>query len=124
MQHLEMIAIMALVPMGAWVAMGEGMILGWIPKLLNRGYRITKPKRPTLDEYHAMTSEEQDKAFADRGIVIRIPDWMKKPLIACPRCMVSVWGIPAVYALGYAPEGWLLPVYLLAACGLQELLQR
>jgi hypothetical protein len=34
MQHLEIIAVMALVPLGAWVAMGEGMVLEWWAKFI------------------------------------------------------------------------------------------
>lgn len=87
--HLEVILFMALVPLGAWVAMGEGMVLEWIAK-------ACEP----------------------------LPWWIRKPLADCPRCMVSVWGIPA--ALWVFPDLnlFLLPVYMLAAAGLQEALHR
>lgn len=50
--------------------------------------------------------------------------YLRKPLGVCERCMVSAWGTPAVFLLGYRPEWYLLPVYWLAAVGIQEMLDR
>ena len=89
MQHLEIVAVMALVPLGAWIAMGDGMVMEW-----------------------------WSKAFS------KLPDIISKPLATCPRCMVSAWGIPAALLAFPELNLWLLPVYLLAACGLQEAIHR
>ena len=89
MDHLAIIAVMALVPLGAHVAMGEGMVLQWWWNALNS-----------------------------------LPAFLAKPLGHCPRCMVSAWGIPAALLAFPDLNLWLLPVYLLAACGLQEAVDR
>ena len=80
---------MALVSLGAHVAMGEGMILEWWHRLCDR-----------------------------------FPPFLAKPLGYCPRCMVSAWGIPAALITFPDLTPWLLPVYLLAAVGLQEAIDR
>jgi hypothetical protein len=90
MNHLIIIAVMALVARGAFVAMGPSMILFPLSNVLAR------------IEY----------------------EWIRKPLGSCSYCMVSAWGIPAVYALGLAPLWYLLPVYLLCAVGLQSMMER
>ena len=89
MSHVEVIALMAVVPLGAWTAMGEGMVLRWWWKAVQA-----------------------------------LPVWLQKPLATCPRCMVSAWGIPAALLVFPDLNPWLLPVYLLGACGLQEMLHR
>ena len=44
MEHAINIAVMALVPIGVWVAMGEGMVLEWLHKLtLKLPIAIGKP---------------------------------------------------------------------------------
>jgi ABC-type phosphate transport system permease subunit len=90
---LAQAAIMAVVALGAWTAMGEGMILSFVTR------------------------------WAEK-----LPKWMAKPLATCPRCMCSVWGIVALLALGYDfSSTWnivQLPVLILAAVGIQELLYR
>lgn len=50
--------------------------------------------------------------------------YLRKPLGTCERCMVSTWGTAAVVLLGICPTWYLLPVYWLAATGLQEILDR
>jgi hypothetical protein len=90
MNHLEIIAVMALAPLGAWVAMGEGMVLEWWAKLAQK----------------------------------HLDDFWSKPLATCPRCMCSAWGIPAALLVFPDLNPWLLPVYLLAAVGLQEAIHR
>jgi len=90
MQHLEIIAVMALVPLGAWVAMGEGMVL------------------------------ERWAKF----ITANVPPFWTKPLATCARCMVSAWGIPAALLTFPDLNPWLLPIYILAAVGLQEAIHR
>jgi hypothetical protein len=88
--HLEIIAVIALVPLGAWIAMGEGMVLEWWSRFVSDNFLT----------------------------------WFAKPLATCPRCMVSAWGIPAALLTFPDLNLWLLPVYLLAACGLQEAIHR
>lgn len=45
-----------------------------------------------------------------------------KPLGFCGHCSVWLWGTPAIYLLGMMPETlWILPIYWLAATGLQDL---
>ena len=50
--------------------------------------------------------------------------YLRKPFGTCERCMVSVWGTPAILLLGFRPDWYLLPVYWLAATGLQEMFDR
>jgi hypothetical protein len=51
-----------------------------------------------------------------------LPTWLHKPTHTCPVCMVSVWGIPAAFYVaavtGTHIDPLLLPVYLLAAAGI------
>jgi hypothetical protein len=47
---------------------------------------------------------------------MKLPTFFHKPTFTCPVCMVSVWGIPTALLLGAEPM--LLPVYLLAAAGI------
>jgi len=90
---LAQAAIMAVVALGAWTAMGEGMVLSFVTR------------------------------WAEK-----LPKWMAKPLATCPRCMCSIWGIAALFLLGYDfSSTWnvvQLPVLILAAVGIQELLYR
>ena len=90
---LAQATIMAVVALGAWTAMGEGMVLSFVTR------------------------------WAEK-----LPKWMAKPLATCPRCMCSIWGIAALFLLGYDfSSTWnivQLPVLILAAVGIQELLYR
>lgn len=113
MEHLEVILVMALVPLGAWVAMGEGMVLEWWVQWW------TGPRKLTEVEEHIRYMDNDNSPLP-----LRFPPWITKPLAECPRCMVSAWGIPAVLWTFPDLNLWLLPVYMLAAAGLQELLQR
>lgn len=58
----------------------------------------------------------------------KLPKWMAKPIATCPRCMCSIWGIAALFLLGYDfSSTWnivQLPVLILTAVGIQELLYR
>jgi hypothetical protein len=47
---------------------------------------------------------------------MKLPTFFHKPTFTCPVCMVSVWGIPTALLLGAEPM--MLPVYLLAAAGI------
>ena len=47
---------------------------------------------------------------------MKLPTFLHKPTFTCPVCMVSVWGIPTWYVMG--GELVMLPVYLLAAAGI------
>lgn len=90
---LTQATIMAVVALGAWTAMGEGMILSFVTR------------------------------WAEK-----LPKWMAKPIATCPRCMCSIWGIAALFLLGYDfSSTWnvaQLSVLILAAVGIQELLHR
>jgi hypothetical protein len=58
-------------------------------------------------------------------IVERLPsNYLRKPLGTCERCMVSTWGTAALVILHLVPAWYVLPVYWLAATGLQEMLDR
>ena len=96
MTALDLLAqatILAVVALGAWTAMGEGMVLSFVTR------------------------------WAEK-----LPKWMAKPLATCPRCMCSVWGLAALLVLGFDfGSTWnivQLPVLILAAVGIQELLHR
>jgi hypothetical protein len=114
MQHLEIVAVMALVPLGAWMAMGEGMIL----ELWSKLWTATTTTR------HFYTNAEGIDVVVKEETTNDYPLWLQKPLATCPRCMVSAWGIPAALLTFPDLNLWLLPVYLLAACGLQEAIHR
>lgn len=51
-----------------------------------------------------------------------LPLWLHKPTHTCPVCMVSIWGVPAIFYAshfsGYVIDPWMLPVYLLSAAGI------
>lgn len=113
MEHIEVIVAMALVPIGAWVAMGEGMVLEWWAQWW------TGPRKLTEVEEHIRHMERDGSPLPSR-----FPTWLQKPLATCPRCMVSAWGTPAALLLFPDLNLWLLPVYMLAACGLQEMMHR
>lgn len=53
-----------------------------------------------------------------------LPNWARKPLSTCPRCMVSTWGTTAVVCLGLPFDLYAWPAYALCAVGLQEMLHR
>jgi hypothetical protein len=114
MQHLEIIAVIALVPLGAWIAMGEGMVLEWWAKLWT-ATTTTREFYTNAEGIDVVVKEETKNDY---------PLWLHKPLATCPRCMVSAWGIPAALLTFPDMNLWLLPVYLLAACGLQEAIHR
>lgn len=90
---LTQATIMAVVALGAWTAMGEGMALSFVTRWTEM-----------------------------------LPKWMAKPLATCPRCMCSAWGMTALLVLGFDfGSTWnivQLPVLILAAVGIQELLHR
>lgn len=105
-----MIAIMSLGALGAWVAMGPGMVFEPFAKFVERRGSFT---------------------VFGRTFPPWIPAKLRHPLATCARCMVSIWGSIAVVILGVVPEGLTVvelvvcwPVYLLCAVGLQELLSR
>ena len=49
--------------------------------------------------------------------------WISKPMATCPRCMVSAWGIPALW-LTFGLDPLTVVPYLLAAVGIQDLIER
>lgn len=116
---LAQAAFMAVVALGAWTAMGDGMVLNRIARFANR-----------------------------------IPSWIRNPLASCPRCMCSLWGIASLLICGidigidvnlFGPQVTLdalgdfvaappvsfhwprlieIPVLILAAVGIQEMLHK
>jgi hypothetical protein len=53
---------------------------------------------------------------------MKLPTFFHKPTFTCPVCMVSVWGVPTALVLGCEPM--LLPVYLLAAAGINAVVSQ
>ena len=123
LELLAQAAIMAVVALGAWVAMGEGMILA--------------PLREWAERTNAPALVMPD----DKSHYIHLwPAWIRNPLTACPRCMCSAWGIAALIICGFGVGvSWnfelyilvidwqrvaQLPVLILAAVGIQEMLHR
>ena len=133
---LAQAAIMAVVALGAWIAMGDGDILHFMRRFIEQ---TIPPDEPTDKAKHIF------------------PSWVRNPLAACPRCMCSVWGIVALLLLGFGvgiqldftpsdmmtfndamelvpvDEPWIrvdwsrlaqIPVLILTAVGLQEMLHR
>lgn len=115
---LAQVALMACVALGAWTAMAEGMVLNFVARIANR-----------------------------------MPPWLAMPLATCPRCMCSIWGVAALIVCGYGvgidlnlfhrvaldhnsdlvslpliavdwPRLAQVPVLIIAACGVQEMLHR
>jgi hypothetical protein len=119
MNHLEIIAVMALVPLGAWVAMGEGMVLEWWSKFWAWLPDAIMPKGfdPSWTAFWMV-------AYLPLREFTNLLRWLSKPFATCPRCMCSIWGIPAALLAFPDLNLWLLPVYLLAAVGLQEAIHR
>jgi hypothetical protein len=114
MEHLINIAVMALVPLGIWVAMGEGMVLEWLHKWW------TRPRKLSEAEEHIRHMEGDESPLPSR-----FPPWIQKPLATCARCMVTGWGVPAVLLLNAGDVSILaLLAYIPAAVGLQELIDR
>ena len=67
-------------------------------------------------------SEGQVLGFVGRGLNA-LPLSIAKPLGLCGHCAVSVWGTVALACLGMIPDPLvLLPLYWLAAAGLQDLI--
>jgi hypothetical protein len=115
MQHLQIIAVMALVPLGAWTAMGEGMVMEWWYRLVTKTRTVITPPGRDARGRWVKASKKQ---------VPIIPVFWAKPLATCSRCMVSAWGIPAALLTFPDLNPWLLPVYALGAVGLQEIIDR
>lgn len=59
------------------------------------------------------------------ALIEKVPSaYWRKPLGTCERCMVSTYGTAALAILDMMPVWYQLPIYWLAAAGLQELLDR
>jgi uncharacterized membrane protein len=102
MEHAINIAVMALVPLGIWVAMGQGMVLEW---------------------WHKWVSNTKSHELF--GGLFLWPAFLQKPFATCARCMVTGWGVPAVFLLNSGDVSILaLLAYIPAAVGLQELIDR
>ena len=105
LELLAQAAIMAVVALGAWVAMGDGMVLHQFARF-----------------------------------VAWFPSWISNPIAVCPRCMCSAWGIWTLIICGFGVGvSWnfelhilaidwhrlaQLPVLILAAAGIQEMLHK
>ena len=89
--------IMATFAQGIHFAMNEGNILHWLRKILVR-----------------IAPQPQGKPRAH----------ISDSLYACPRCMCSVWGIPAVLMVLFAPWWLCIPIYVACAVGIQEMIDR
>jgi hypothetical protein len=123
-------AIMAVVALGAWTAMGDGMILGWWSKFWSH-------TTTTRESYIDVNGSE---VVVKQVTTPRFPHWLSSPLATCPRCMCSAWGITALLVCGfgvgiswnfelsmlslYWPRIAQIPVLILAAVGVQEMLHK
>lgn len=56
--------------------------------------------------------------------VKHFPSWVRKPMWTCPRCMCLWWGGPAALGVNYGPEWLQWGLILIAAVGLQDLLDK
>lgn len=56
--------------------------------------------------------------------VEKLPTAARKPLGTCERCMVSTWGVASLLIVTFGTFWMCVPVYLLAAIGLQEMFDR
>ena len=119
MTHAIIITIMALAALGVWTAFGDEMLFEKQRKWIEGKRRNTKR---------------------------RFPMWIQKMAATCNRCMVTIYGTVAVLCLGLMPEQvaalshlahaqfayWVpdllalakVPVYIVCAVGLQEMLHR
>jgi len=67
-------------------------------------------------------SEGQVLGYVGRFLNM-LPLSVAKPLGLCGHCAVSVWGTVALLSLDMLPEpAYILPLYWLAAAGLQDLI--
>lgn len=67
-------------------------------------------------------SDGQVLGFAGTAVK-KLPWNLHKPLGTCGNCAVSVWGTLALIVLHMVPDPlWILPLYWLAAAGLQDLI--
>lgn len=55
-------------------------------------------------------------------LLSRLPLWLHKPTHTCSVCMVSGWGVPVLlyvaWVTGASVDPFMVPVYILAAAGL------
>jgi hypothetical protein len=114
MEHAINIVVMALVPLGIWVAMGEGMVLEWWSKWWTR------------TKYVKGMKDKRGRFLAKSKCMVQVmPQRLQKPFATCTRCMVTGWGVPAVLLLNAGDVSILaLLAYIPAAVGLQELIDR
>lgn len=149
LEFLGQAFLMAVVTLGAWTAMADGMVLGWFRKWIERTALV---KTKTKNVYTGRTMNSTDGTTAPV-----FPVWVRNPVASCPRCMCSFWGIVALLLFGFGvgiefdftPSGMLtfndamelvpvdepwirvdwsrlaqIPALILAACGIQEMLHR
>lgn len=55
--------------------------------------------------------------------VEKAPVWLRKPLWTCERCMCSIWGLPAAYAVISLPLYYTWPMIAITAVGVQLLVE-
>lgn len=69
---------------------------------------------------HTATGPGEIGAPIGRFFEKRTPEWISKPMVACPPCQASVWGSIIFWTIG--PRDWLLwPFYVLALSGFMRL---
>ena len=91
------------------------MVLDWWTKLWTA----------TTTTRHFYTNAEGIDVVVKEETKNDYPLWIQKPLATCPRCMVSAWGVPAVFLLNAGDVSILAVLaYIPAAVGLQELIDR
>lgn len=118
--HIVNIAVMALVPLGIWVAMGEGMALHWWHKLWT-----WLPDAICREDFDPPWTHLWMLFYFPLREIARLLRLLAKPLGTCARCMVTGWGVPAVLLLNSGDVSILaLLAYIPAAVGLQELIDR
>lgn len=87
MDHLEVIVVMAIVPWGAFLAMGEGMVLAW-------WYRLWEHRNPWIAKPMATCSRCMVSAWGVPAAILTFPD-------------MNYWGLPAYALAAVALQEWL-----------------
>jgi len=121
-ERLAAIIIMALTAVGVFQSMVDGMVLAPLSRMMEHLTAIIIMALTAVGVFQSMADGMVLAPL--RRVLERLPLWAHKPLLACPYCMVSVWGTAAVLLTCGFPHWWAWPVYALAAVGLQDLFNR
>jgi hypothetical protein len=54
-------------------------------------------------------------------IEMRLPEFISKPLLTCPVCMSTVWGLPIAIV---TQSGFIIPIYWVALAGLIHIITK